>query len=345
MSSTGTQTGGAAAAALLAAEMKTLNLTLGSLEVGLLFSTMLFGVVTLQTYNYFCKFPEDSRLMKIMVVVIWFLELSHLVCLCVSFYTATIIYYGRLQDLLKWPALTASLLPSSWVGIIAQIFFAGRVYMFSRSMLIPIMSWFLCWVRFSFNLASTILGFRAASLEGFMSQYDWMFTVILTMSAVIDLMLAIALSYSLSQHKEKGMPVGSGRVLDNLIKWSIRNGLMTSLADISVLICFQTMPHNFVFIAIYSVVARLYSISLLSSLNARSRLRKTIALGDSIQLDSSGRTSSEPRQFSSPIVIETTHTTHVSTSDMMYFERDDQQKSSVGVDGFQRTSFSRTHPV
>jgi hypothetical protein len=89
-----------------------------------------------------------------------------------------------------------------------QIFFAGRVYKFSRSMIIPIISWTLCLVRFAINLASTILGFQSSSLELFMSQYSWMFSVILTTSAVIDLMLAIALSYSLSQHKEKGMPAG-----------------------------------------------------------------------------------------------------------------------------------------
>jgi hypothetical protein len=46
-----------------------LDSTLGALEVGGIVSTYLFGIETLQVYNYFRKYPEDSLLLKSTVCI------------------------------------------------------------------------------------------------------------------------------------------------------------------------------------------------------------------------------------------------------------------------------------
>lgn len=43
------------------------NATLGALEVGVLVSVFLFGMVTVQTYSYYRKFPRDMDWIKILV--------------------------------------------------------------------------------------------------------------------------------------------------------------------------------------------------------------------------------------------------------------------------------------
>lgn len=41
--------------------------TFGALEIGVMISMFLFGAVTVQTYNYYGLFPEDSKGLKSMV--------------------------------------------------------------------------------------------------------------------------------------------------------------------------------------------------------------------------------------------------------------------------------------
>jgi hypothetical protein len=41
--------------------------TLGSIEIGGVMSTLLFGIVTTQSYNYFSQYPRDSKPLKLLV--------------------------------------------------------------------------------------------------------------------------------------------------------------------------------------------------------------------------------------------------------------------------------------
>ncbi|KAJ7923634.1 hypothetical protein B0H13DRAFT_2316345 [Mycena leptocephala] len=53
-----------------------LDSTLGAIQVGGVVSTYLFGIETLQAYYYFRKFRADSVWLKVMVAVVWLLELQ-----------------------------------------------------------------------------------------------------------------------------------------------------------------------------------------------------------------------------------------------------------------------------
>ena len=41
-----------------------LNGSLGALEIGAVLDVFLFGILTLQTYNYYCDFSDDSTFLK-----------------------------------------------------------------------------------------------------------------------------------------------------------------------------------------------------------------------------------------------------------------------------------------
>jgi len=58
--------------------------------------------------------------------------------------------------------------------------------------------------------------------------------------------------------------------------WTIETGLLTSVAAVTMLVCFLLMQDNFIWIAIYTFLAKLFSNSFLVSLNARDveRLRE-----------------------------------------------------------------------
>ncbi|KAJ7760342.1 hypothetical protein B0H16DRAFT_1532009 [Mycena metata] len=46
--------------------------TLGAMEIGAILGAFLFGIETLQTFNYYRQFREDSKILKATVAVIWF---------------------------------------------------------------------------------------------------------------------------------------------------------------------------------------------------------------------------------------------------------------------------------
>ncbi|KAJ7445201.1 hypothetical protein B0H11DRAFT_2249623 [Mycena galericulata] len=51
--------------------MSDLNGNLGALEIGSVLGASLFGVETLQTFNYYKNFPQDSNLLKSTVSLVW----------------------------------------------------------------------------------------------------------------------------------------------------------------------------------------------------------------------------------------------------------------------------------
>lgn len=47
--------------------MGVVDLNIGALEVGVLISLFLFGGFSMQVYKYYVQFPEDRRVLKLMV--------------------------------------------------------------------------------------------------------------------------------------------------------------------------------------------------------------------------------------------------------------------------------------
>jgi len=70
----------------------------------------------------------------------------------------------------------------------------------------------------------------------------------------------------------------SAELLNGLLIWTIETGLLTSFASVAVLIFFHTMEFNYIWFAVYLPLAKLYSNSVLASLNARPARRQRLGL-------------------------------------------------------------------
>jgi len=65
-----------------------------------------------------------------------------------------------------------------------------------------------------------------------------------------------------------------GSVVNILIVYTINTGLVTVIDATAGLICFAVMPTNFVYVAFYLILSKLYLNAYLASLNARVSLRE-----------------------------------------------------------------------
>ncbi|KAJ7812631.1 hypothetical protein B0H14DRAFT_2856382 [Mycena olivaceomarginata] len=245
--------------------------TLGALLIGTLVSYALFGVTTTQVYVYYGRF-QDPWKMKAMVGAVWCGELAHTICIAISLYTMVITNYGHPERLLVLPnSLLASTFIGSLVSFAVQVFFAIRIYSLSKSWWIPCICWALSLFRFvPPNVILFAYGHRPA--HEFLGKFGPLFDAIWAASAANDLLIAGTLVYLLYRRRSSVFEK-TVAVIDKLIQWTIETGVVTSIASIIMLVSFISLPSTFVWLAFFVVIPRLFSNSLMASLNSRAALR------------------------------------------------------------------------
>ncbi|PCH38945.1 hypothetical protein WOLCODRAFT_37260, partial [Wolfiporia cocos MD-104 SS10] len=95
----------------------------------------------------------------------------------------------------------------------------------------------------------------------------------LTSGAISDMLIASSLSVFLYRCQTGFTRTDS--ILRKLMAYSIESGVLTSVCALACLIAYATMPHNYIYIAMYFVLSKLFLNSLLANLNARDTLRES----------------------------------------------------------------------
>ncbi|KAF7360807.1 hypothetical protein MVEN_00812700 [Mycena venus] len=252
----------------------TLNNTLGALEIGVLVSFALFGVTTTQLYIYYSRFPDDSRKLKALVAFVWLCEVAHTACLGHLLYTDTILDYAR-PDRVVGSSSKSLPTASFFAGIVAVCvhgFFSFRIYVFTKKMYITGVIWVMAFLHLLGRIALFVTSLRAHSLEEFIQQWQWLLTTNWTISVATDFAITTTLVVVLHGRRSQAHKK-TAALMDKLIAWTIETGMLTSASSIAMLISFVTMKDNFIWLAFFAVSTRLFSNSLLSSLNSRATLR------------------------------------------------------------------------
>ncbi|KAE9402902.1 hypothetical protein BT96DRAFT_990741 [Gymnopus androsaceus JB14] len=197
--------------------------TLGSLLIGGFIAVFLFGLSTVQTYLYYREYPKDHRLLKLMVAFVWICELAHTICITNSIYVAVITFYGQPQKLVKLPpALNLTVAFGAPVTAAVQIFYTDRIRRFiGRQIYIPIFLWFLSGIHMVGSYFLMVVSFKVPSVTEYVADWGWMFTLLFTMGAFLEVAIAIALVANLYTHREHVFNP-TLKMLDRLIWWTIR---------------------------------------------------------------------------------------------------------------------------
>ncbi|KAJ7638169.1 hypothetical protein FB45DRAFT_396806 [Roridomyces roridus] len=192
------------------AEQINFNATIGPEEVGVIVGAWMFGIFTVQAFNYFGYFPQDSLRLKITIAGLWVLELVHVILSCTGLYSTTVIHFGDGDNvLLINKAIGLSLIISAVVGMLqpmyilsdsvpslgpgVQIFFANRVRVLSDRILIPIICWFLSFVRAISLLAVCAATIATPFIPDFKAKWFWLVLSSIAVSTTVDMVVAAAL--------------------------------------------------------------------------------------------------------------------------------------------------------
>ncbi|KAJ3888764.1 hypothetical protein GG344DRAFT_67690 [Lentinula edodes] len=117
-----------------------------------------------------------------------------------------------------------------------------------------------------------------------------------------DLLIASILTYLLQRCKTGFKRTNT--MINKLMILAINTGVITSLCAISSLISFLAAPNAFIYISFFFSMGRLYTNSLLTSLNCRRRIREAGNIGATIG-EVGNYSSKSPKTFNVSIQVET----------------------------------------
>ncbi|KAJ7266399.1 hypothetical protein B0H12DRAFT_1321017 [Mycena haematopus] len=271
--------------------MGAFDTTLGALCVSYVLAWGLFGVMSMQSFSYFQKFVKDTLWLKTLVAGLWMLDTLQLVLI------GHVLYYWVITNYANPAVLAVSvwsfnigILVTNTIVLIVELFLARRVFIrrppslsmdffFSDTVVLPVSNRnylltgiivLLSFTYFGFEMAVQVRTFQLKKLELFF-EFQWIASVGLACASAADLIIAVSLSYYLWKSRTGIKKTDS--IVNMLILYAMNTGLLTGICVLIDMICFLTMPSNLVHIAFNIVVGKLYTNSLLATLNFRDTIR------------------------------------------------------------------------
>ncbi|KAF5381808.1 hypothetical protein D9615_005587 [Tricholomella constricta] len=254
------------------------ELTLGPLLIGYILATFLLGVesvqgMDIQVFMYFRDFVTDPRAIKLLVTVIWLLEIGHQLSATHVCFWILIQNFGN-PRLLLMPmprSFQFTMLFASTVALLVQSFFCYRLWKTTGKTIVCSILGFLVVSRFTLTAVIGVSAFSMKSLATYIVEFKELITAAWVGGAGIDVLMAMFLCYDL--HKRRSGFARTSRLIDRIIMWCVATGLLTSLYALTMAICFLAMPGNLIWEIFYLAASRFFANAVLASLNARRSIR------------------------------------------------------------------------
>jgi len=270
----------------------------------------LYGITTLQTYFYYQYYPKDDSGLKLLVASLWVIDTAHVVFMSHAMYWYLVTGFGDVENLAGgvW-SLFASMLMNLLMAFIVQCFFTARIHFLSPprfKLWLPSVIGFIVLAHLSFGLETVGEFFRKKDFVK-LQEVKWDAALPFAISAILsDVVIATALCILLGSNRT-GFK-GTNSLINYLILIAIHRCVLTSAVAIVEVVVYVVRPASSYFFAIDFLVGKLYTNSLLASLNSRSSLRGAGVEGSTqeTELSTSFRMASESTPIDPDIIVRVT---------------------------------------
>ncbi|KAL4067188.1 hypothetical protein V8B97DRAFT_977681 [Scleroderma yunnanense] len=246
--------------------MAAVDATFGALLLGVVISAILYGVAVLQIIFYYTRYTADSWYIKSLVLVVFISDTMHQALITHSVFTYLVTDIGAPAELGKivW-SLVVEVLFNAITAFLVQCFLMMRVYRLSNKntiVTVSVMAVVLAEFIMSLIYVSKTLTYETFNeLGGFKS----LSSAINATTAASDIMIMGCLCYLLQKYRTGFRR--SDAIITRLIIFSVNTGLLTSILAIASLITISLWPDDFIYIAFYFCLGRMYCNTLLATLN------------------------------------------------------------------------------
>lgn len=270
--------------------------TIGAVFIGMLVAAVLHGVSCVQAWYYY-NHQSDKWPTKLLVASVMIFDTIHQALITHTVYTYCITQWGNPNQLglLVW-SLLVEVLFNGLTAVLVQSFLTMRVWLLSnRSYLLTGTLVLLVAAEFVSVIVFTAISIR---LETFakLANLEALSVTVNALAAAGDVLIAASLCTIL--HKSRTGFRKSDTMINKLIMFAVNTGFLTSICACASLISITVAGHTFIYIAFFFCIGRLYTNSLLATLNARKHIRGT---------DHDGINSTSGGQFSMSARETTTH--------------------------------------
>ncbi|KAJ7068528.1 hypothetical protein C8F01DRAFT_1247030 [Mycena amicta] len=245
------------------------RLIYGPLLIGVYFNMILYGVTISQQLAYFKSPRHDSLWIGFLVWATFIVLTANTAFDMWIMYQPLILQYGGLPDNLPTAFVTQPL-SVILVGFPVQLFFIWRIWSLAQIKSLPIIVSLFALVSLAGGIWTTSMVPIVAKFRNIPHLYRSA-EVWLIASAVTDLSIAVSLAVIL-RGKKTGFGPTDG-IVDKIIKMTVQTGLITALCSVLDVVCFLTLQGETVNFIWNIPLPKLYSICLMSTLNARESLR------------------------------------------------------------------------
>ncbi|KAF7422992.1 hypothetical protein PC9H_011156 [Pleurotus ostreatus] len=275
------------------------ELFFGPMLIGVFLNTILYGVLVVQTFNYFQTYKTtDKPLIRYLVIYLLVLETFNTGCVMEMMYDILVKPLGMFLFLfqpvnsliltvlcrhrLRAPPFSAKV--PSWdqvfISTPVQLFMARRICVLSESVIVPIIISVLSFVSLGGGTALSILVTVIPDFSRFNEFYPAVSTW-LGASALADLLITGCLLFTL-QRKRTGMRATDG-IINKIMLLTIQTGLITTVFAIADLVLAFNFIPDF-------ALSKLYTNTLLASLNARTDYGAILSSPDNLLFRSNADT-------------------------------------------------------
>ncbi|KAJ3734439.1 hypothetical protein DFJ43DRAFT_1062714 [Lentinula guzmanii] len=250
----------------------TVDNTMGAAFIGVICAASLYGVSCVQTWFYFNRYPGDLWYIKCLVAIVWLFDSIHqaLISHTVYFYVVTNFNNVSEQANLVWSILLEVLF-NGLIGFVVQSFLTMRVWKMSNQnkpltvlIVLFVLGELTCSVAFTISSLKLVTWMDLTHLKSLSMTVN-------VLGAVADVMIAAGLFYFL--HRSRTGFKKSDTMISKLIMFTVSTGLLTSICAVASLLSILIWGKTLIYVAFYFSLGRLYSNSLLATLNARKSIR------------------------------------------------------------------------
>jgi hypothetical protein len=259
-----------------------LDNTFGAAFIGAMVAGFLLGVSCLQAYMYFST-QSDTAITKYLVGMVVLFDVVHQALISHTVYYYVVTNWGSEAVLatVVW-SLLAEVLFNGFAAFCVQSFLTWRIWALSKKMWIT--SIVACLVLAEFGCVITfgvIALIRVRTFEDLAADLKGLSIAVNALAAAGDVLIASVLTFLLQTSKTGFQR--SDTMLNKLTLFAVNTGALTSLCAVASLISILAAPNTFIYISFFFCMGRLYTNSLLATLNARKMIRNA---GENIQTTS-----------------------------------------------------------
>jgi len=258
-----------------------LGATIGSIYLGVVLSSIIYGVSIFQVYLYYTRYCcRDGIALKSFVGLVMGLDTLHVALVVLAGYHYAVMDFGNYASLLGpyWSLIWEELIGGT-MTVLVNLFFAWRICKLGRNIYIPCVIFVLIAAKLvcitGFVGESEMKGTEAWRIGN--KAIAWQIAAI-SISTACDGIITICTIYYLQ--KGRSGFFRTNQAINYIITYMVKTCMLTTIFNMLTLIFWVKNRSSLLYSLFYFIVIRLYSCTFLSIINSRLCVRKELDASD-----------------------------------------------------------------